>query len=99
LKTAIPPRSYSLSQNYPNPFNPSTIIGYYLSIDSYVNIDIFDLRGLKVKSLIGGFLSAGSHSVQWDATNDFGEIVSTGMYFYTLKTKQFSETNKMLFLN
>ena len=96
---SISPDNFNLYQNYPNPFNPSTIIGYYLSRDSYVNIDIFDLRGLKVKSLIGGFLSAGSHSVQWDATNDFGEIVSTGMYFYTLRTKQFSETNKMLFLN
>ena len=99
LQTAIPPREYSLSQNYPNPFNPTTIIGYYLFRDSYISIDIFDLKGLKVKSLIGGVFSAGSHSVQWDATNDLGEIVSTGMYFYTLRTKQFSETNKMLFLN
>ena len=99
LNTAVLPQSYSLYQNYPNPFNPSTVIGYYLSKDSYVNIDIFDLRGFKVKSLIKEVLSAGSHSVQWDATNDLGEIVSTGMYFYTLRTKQFSKTNKMLFLN
>ena len=51
-----------------------------------------------MKSLKEGPLSAGSHSVQWDATNDFGEIVSAGMYLFRLKTNQFNETIKMLFL-
>jgi flagellar hook assembly protein FlgD len=55
--------------------------------------------GRKIKSLSNANQTAGYHSLQWDATNDLGEIVSTGMYFYTLRTKQFSETNKMLFLN
>ena len=98
MQTAIPPLDYSLSQNYPNPFNPSTIIGYFLPEESYVSINIYDLNGHKVKSLTEGPLSAGSHSAQWDATNDLGEIVSAGMYLFRLKTNQFNETIKMLFL-
>ena len=97
-QTAISPQDYSLSQNYPNPFNPSTKIRYYLPDELYVSINIYDLNGYKVKSLIEGSSSAGFHSVQWDATNDLGEIVSAGMYFFTLKTNQFNETIKMLFL-
>ena len=97
-QTAISPQDYSLSQNYPNPFNPSTKIRYYLPDELYVSINIYDLNGYKVKSLTEGSLSAGSHSVQWDATNNQGEIVSAGMYFFTLKTNQFNETIKMLFL-
>jgi|SaaInlStandDraft_1057018.scaffolds.fasta_scaffold12669_5 hypothetical protein len=99
LKTAIPPREYSLSQNYPNPFNPTTQIRYDLPEDALVSISIYDVMGRKIKSLSNANQTAGYHSLQWDATNDLGEIVSTGMYFYTLRTKQFSETNKMLFLN
>ena len=99
LQTAIPPREYSLSQNYPNPFNPTTQIRYDLPEDALVSISIYDVMGRKIKSLSNANQTAGYHSLQWDATNDLGEIVSTGMYFYTLRTKQFSETNKMLFLN
>ena len=87
-----------LYQNYPNPFNPVTNISYSLSQDSYVNINIYDLKGNYVKSLTRKSMSTGRHSIQWDATNEFGDDVSTGIYFYTIKTEYSSETKKMLFL-
>lgn len=89
---------FMLYQNYPNPFNPVTNISYSLSQDSYVNINIYDLKGNYVKSLTRKSMSTGRHSIQWDATNEFGDDVSTGIYFYTIKTEYSSETKKMLFL-
>ena len=89
---------FMLSQNYPNPFNPVTNISYTLSQDSYVNINIYDLKGNYIKSLIRKSMSTGRHSIQWDATNEFGDDVSTGIYFYTIKTEYSSETKKMLFV-
>ena len=81
-----------------SPENIGFIVNKYNVSELYVSISIYDLNGYKVKSLTGGSSSAGFHSVQWDATNDLGEIVSAGMYFFTLKTNQFNETIKMLFL-
>ena len=92
------PGEFSLSQNYPNPFNPTTSILYSVPIESFINIDIYDLRGFKVKSLVDRFMSSGNHSVQWDATNESGDVVSTGMYFFTIQSVEFSSTRKMLFL-
>ena len=59
---------------------------------------IYDLKGNYVKSLTRKSMSTGRHSIQWDATNEFGDDVSTGIYFYTIKTEYSSETKKMLFL-
>jgi len=89
---------FMLSQNYPNPFNPVTNILYILSEDTYVNIDIYNLKGIYIKSLVRQSVSAGRHSIQWDATNEYGDAVSSGIYFYTINTKYFKETKKMLFL-
>jgi hypothetical protein len=92
------PVDYSLSQNYPNPFNPLTRIAYSLPKESVVSVYIYDVKGFKVKSLVNKNMSAGNHSFVWDSTNDRGDIVPTGIYFFTLQTSEFTSTQKMLFL-
>ena len=92
------PVDYSLSQNYPNPFNPLTRIAYSLPKESIISVYIYDVKGFKVKSLVSKNMNAGNHSFVWDSTNDRGDIVSTGIYFFTLQTSEFTSTRKMLFL-
>ncbi|MBD3169061.1 MAG: T9SS type A sorting domain-containing protein [candidate division Zixibacteria bacterium] len=80
----ILPAQVSISQNYPNPFNPSTTIDYTLPSASKVNIEVFNLVGQKVKTLVDANVQSGVHSVTWDGTNDNGSKVSSGVYFYRL---------------
>lgn len=92
------PKEYTLKQNYPNPFNPNTIIRYGLPKESNVSIRIFDLSGQQVKKLIVSHQQAGWHKIVWDATNDFGNPVSTGIYLYRIKANNFIDVKKMLLL-
>ena len=92
------PNNYSLHQNYPNPFNPITSIKYHLPVKTDVKVEIFDIRGNKVKSLLNQLQEPGSKSVQWNASNSFGEKVSSGMYFYRIETSDFKQTKKMILL-
>ena len=92
------PAFYSLGEAYPNPFNPDTRIKYGLVQDGYASLMIHDLVGRKVKTLISSEKNAGFHSIRWDATNDFGESVSAGMYFYTIQAGEFRQTKKMILL-
>ena len=92
------PDAYSLHQNYPNPFNPTTQIRYGLKENTYVNIDIYNLMGKRVKSLVNVDQDAGYRSVYWDATNDLGQPVSAGMYIYTIQAGEFRQTKKMVLL-
>lgn len=85
------PKSFSLGQNYPNPFNPSTNIKFNIPASGIVNISVFDITGRKVSELVNSVLSAGSHEVSWNAAG-----LSSGVYFYTLKTAEVTETKKML---
>ena len=92
------PVAYSLESAYPNPFNPTTSIQYGLPIKQFVNIDIFDLMGRNVKSLISENIDAGYRTIKWDGTNGLGQSVSAGMYIYTMQAGDFRETKKMIFL-
>ena len=92
------PSIHALYQNYPNPFNPLTTISYDLPIDSDINLIIFDINGRIVKSLYIGYQVAGSRSIIWDATNNLGDPVSSGMYLYSIQSEEFNQTKKMLFL-
>ena len=74
------PKEFGLSQNYPNPFNPSTTINYALPKASDVSIDVFNILGKKVASLVNQRKTAGNHTVQFQAAN-----LSSGVYFYTLR--------------
>ena len=92
------PTEYTLYQNYPNPFNPTTKIKYNLPIDGLVNIDIYDLKGIHIKSLVKENKSAGFQVVGWDGTNNLGQLVSAGMYIYNIQVGDFKSTKKMLLL-
>ena len=94
----ILPNFYFLYQNYPNPFNPKTKIKYDLPNDALVTIIIYDLMGRSIKSLVNMNQSAGYRYVRWDATNNFGEPVSAGMYIYTIQAGEFRQTKKMVLL-
>jgi len=92
------PGNSALHQNYPNPFNPTTQIKYDLPEDALVTINIYDLMGRSIKSLVNSQQSAGYRSIQWNATNNLGEPVSAGMYIYTIQAGQFRQTKKMVLL-
>ncbi len=85
-------------QNHPNPFNPSTTISYTLPQSSPVRLQVFNLLGQPVRTLAEGEQAAGPHSVPWDGTDDQGRILSSGVYFYRLQSKNYSAVNKMLLL-
>lgn len=87
------PSDFSLSQNYPNPFNPITTIQYSVSKTSKIQINVFDVLGRQVAELVNGEKSPGTYSIQFN-----GSDFSSGIYLYTLKSKAFSVTKKMLLL-
>lgn len=92
------PEAFSLSQNYPNPFNPETYIEFTLPTISLVSLKIYNIRGQLVRTLLDSEIEPGVHKVRWDGTKENGEKVGSGVYFYQLKTKGFSQTKKMIFL-
>ena len=92
------PTEFALHENYPNPFNPSTTLRFDLPQSSDVNLTIYNMLGQKVKSFDMRGIQAGKHTLKWNATNDFGEKVGTGVYLYQLQTKDFMKTRKMIFM-
>ncbi len=88
-----PVTEYQLAQNYPNPFNPETTISFSLPEASNVKLNVYNLLGEKVASLINNNLSAGTHTAKFNANN-----LSSGVYIYKLDTPEFTETRKMLLL-
>ena len=92
------PGVFALSQNYPNPFNPETTIKYNLKEDSKVTLEIYNIKGQKVKTLINDVLPAGNHSVVWYGKNDNNESVSSGIYFYRITAGDFKDTKKCVIL-
>ncbi|MBD3169965.1 MAG: S8 family serine peptidase [candidate division Zixibacteria bacterium] len=89
------PTVYRLAQNYPNPFNPVTQIRYDLPKDSKVRLEIFNILGQRVRTLIDGMETAGYKTVVWDGMNDSGQRVTSGIYFYHLKAGKFEAVKKM----
>jgi len=92
------PVAFALGQNFPNPFNPTTMIGFSVPENGYVSIKVFDVLGRHVRTLVSRNYSAGNYSVMWDATDMNGNVVSNGVYFYTIEAGNFRATNRMLFL-
>jgi len=87
------PKTFSLSQNYPNPFNPVTAIGYQLSALSQVELNIYNILGQKVATLVSKKQSAGRYQVEWDAS-DF----ASGIYYYRIVAGDFQDVKKMIML-
>jgi hypothetical protein len=92
------PSAFTLSQNYPNPFNQTTKIEFTLAKSGVVSLNIYDILGRKVRTLVSEHLSSGYKSVLWDGKNDSGKDVASGIYFYQLKVGDFSETKKLVLL-
>jgi hypothetical protein len=89
---------FSLDQNYPNPFNPTTNIRFSLPKDEHVTLQVFDLTGALVKTIVDQTLRSGNAEATWDGTNDNGSKVASGMYLYRLRAGNFVVTKKMIMM-
>ncbi len=92
------PAKFELSQNYPNPFNPTTTIKFQLPEQSFVTLKIYDITGKEIKTLVSSDLSAGYYSVVWNATDNNGKKVSSGIYFYRISAGNFVSVKKLMLL-
>jgi hypothetical protein len=92
------PEKFVLMQNYPNPFNPFTSIEFSIPAPAWVKVEIYNVLGKKIVTLVDEKLSAGYKIVEWDGKDDQGNDVSTGIYFYRLKAGEFTQTRKMVLL-
>jgi hypothetical protein len=87
------PQNYALTQNYPNPFNPETVIEFTVPTRQKVRLDIFNMLGEKIVTVVDGEVSAGTHAFRFDGRN-----LSSGVYFYRLNAGSFVQTRKMILL-
>jgi len=92
------PLVFALEQNYPNPFNPSTQIVYSLPTDQSVKLDVFDLLGRHVTTLVDRKMAAGKHTVIWNGMDQNGRPVTSGLYFYRLQAADQTRIRRMLFI-
>jgi len=88
----------SLEGNYPNPFNPTTTIKFGLSEDSQVRLDVYNIKGEKIITLVDGYLKAEFHSIVWDGTDSSSKPVSSGVYFYKMQSEKYNSTKKMILM-
>jgi len=97
--TAQMPNEFALLDNYPNPFNPVTNIKFQIPEASEVSMVIYDVQGHLVKKLLSNStFEPGEHSVQWDATDNYNNSVSTGVYFYQFVSGNFQKIGKMMLI-
>jgi hypothetical protein len=97
------PKEFALSQNYPNPFNPTTNIKYALPVDSKLTMEIYNVLGQRVRTLVNGDQPAGYHSVEWNGTGNGNQQLASGIYFLQMSAsgtngKKFNEIRKLLML-
>lgn len=93
LPTSTTPTAFRLDQNYPNPFNPMTVISYQLVGNGMVNLDVYDILGRKIQTLVSEHENAGPHSVTFNANN-----LASGVYFYRLRAGSFVQTKKLILI-
>ena len=92
------PAQFVLFQNYPNPFNPITKIQYKLPQKTFVILKVYNMMGQEVKNLVNNNQIAGHHRVEWDGIDDYGNFVSSGIYFYKIEAGGFVQIKKMLLM-
>ncbi|HOH47456.1 MAG TPA: T9SS type A sorting domain-containing protein, partial [Candidatus Cloacimonadota bacterium] len=97
-ESSAPSPAFGLLQNHPNPFNGSTTIDYKLGQPGHVRLEIFNLRGQLVRSLVSDAKSVGIHSTSWDGRDDSGRSIGSGVYLYRLTSPEGSLTKRMLIL-
>lgn len=90
------PRHFALGQNYPNPFNPSTTIEFDIPSQAHVSIEIFNILGRHVHTLVDRTLGAGAYSIEWDGREADGSPAASGVYVYRLQTGDIAESRKMV---
>jgi hypothetical protein len=92
------PDVWALGQNYPNPFNPTTTIEFSMPQAAGVTVRVYNVLGQVVKTLVNGTLPPGIHRVQWDATDDTGAGVTSGLYIYRMETEAFQATKTLVLM-
>lgn len=92
------PTEYTLDQNYPNPFNPSTAINFSIAQNGAVKLTVYNVLGQEVRTLVNSVRNTGNYRVEWDATNNNGEKVNSGLYIYRLEAGNKMLTNKMVLM-
>jgi hypothetical protein len=95
LVVQVPPKPLTLYQNYPNPFNPATSISFFLPDRANVLLEIFDIGGRRVRTLVNGAVASGRHVVAWDGRNQAGVSVASGVYCCRLQGGKKTLTRKM----
>ncbi|HEX7571453.1 MAG TPA: FlgD immunoglobulin-like domain containing protein, partial [Bacteroidota bacterium] len=90
------PTAFKLEQNYPNPFSSATVVSYELKVQSNIQVTIYDVLGRVVRRMSPGAQSVGAHSMLWDGSNNVGQRVASGIYFYTLQAGGESRTKRMV---
>jgi hypothetical protein len=94
----VTPQSYALEQNYPNPFNPTTNIKYTIPREGNVKIEVYDITGKLVNTLVNQSMNSGSYNVTWDGKNTLGQNVVSGIYLYRIQANDFVAVKKMIML-
>ena len=99
LRGSALPEGFALGPNYPNPFNPSTIIPYQLAASSEVRLEVFNLLGQRIATLVDGVRPAGFHTATWHATDAAGRAVGAGVYIYRMTVGAASQTGRMVLID
>ena len=94
----LPANGTALNNNVPNPFNPTTAISFSLENAGQVTLEIFNVKGEKVRTLVNEHFEATSHSVVWNGKDDLGKTSASGVYFYKMRTGSFTSTKKMVLM-
>ena len=92
------PKVYGLFQNYPNPFNPETTISYNLKKAGNVLLEVYDIKGRKMRTLVNEYQDIGHHKSIWNCEDDKQRTVSSGVYFYKLQAGNYSSVRKMILM-
>ncbi|MBN1300526.1 MAG: SMP-30/gluconolactonase/LRE family protein [Melioribacteraceae bacterium] len=90
-RNSIQPEKLKLFQNYPNPFNPSTILNFYLPSRSFIILEVYNITGEKIDTILNGILQKGSHEIHWSARN-----LASGIYIYSIQSGKFFDSKKMM---
>lgn len=94
----IIPSEFELSQNYPNPFNPTTVIKFSIPNSQFVTLKVYDMLGREIRTLLNAEKTAGTYSIDWNAEDNLGLKVASGMYIYRITAGNFVATKKMVLI-
>lgn len=97
-KIGVSPEDYTLENNYPNPFNPETTIPFQLKEAGYVRLDVYNIKGEHVRTLVNDHRAAGRYLTSWNGVNEQGLLQSSGTYLIHFRVNGFSQTRRMEFL-